>query len=355
MKIAHRTILKELCLTFLLSLVALNFFLLMEKVLKLSRLLSGVGASILDMAEMILHIQPQLMLLTIPMSLLLSTLLTYGRLNADGELTALRAAGMPFRVISFPVFALGSACFVFGLLVSFYLSPLSALKLRDSILRIIVQRAPTAIEAGIFNTSFRDLVILVRDKPGPDRMRGIFIYDSRDKKQPKVLTAKEGRVFADGSANISLYLKEGSIHIGKHDGSTEIFFAGYNISLNLSMEGPGRKNSEMTPSELLREAKKRAPRERTPLFLELHRRLSLPFLCLFLTLLGPPLALLSGKSGRLGGLTTGLAVFTVFYIVLVYGENMAQSGRLPHYLGAWLPVIMLGASSLWAFRKVNSR
>lgn len=355
MKIAHKTTLRELGLTFLLSLVSLNFFLLMEKVLRLSRLLSGVGASLQDFAKIIFYIQPQLMLLTIPMALLLSTLLTYGKLNADSELTALKAAGMPFRDISFPVFVLGIVCFLLGLLVSFYISPLSALKVRGSIVKIISQRAPMAIEAGVFNTSFKDFVILVRDKPTPDRMLGLFIYDSRNQKEPKVLTAREGRIYSDSGSNFSLYLKDGYIHIGKTEGSTEIFFDGYNLSLNLTVEGPLRKNSEMTPFELLGETKKRDAQERIPLLLELHRRLSLPFLCLFLMFLGPPLALVSGKSGRLGGLTTGLVVFTVFYIILVYGENMARSGKVPHYVGAWFPVLLLGVSSLWAFRKADSR
>ncbi|MGD1074865.1 MAG: LptF/LptG family permease [Thermodesulfovibrionales bacterium] len=355
LKIIHKAILKELGVTFLLSLVSLNFFLLMEKVLRLSRLLSGVGASIQDMAMIIFYIQPQLMLLTIPMSLLLAVLLTYGRLNADSEFTALRAAGMPFRNIVVPVFVLGTGCFLCGLLVSFSLSPAAAIELRNSITKIIMERAPLAIEAGIFNTSFKELVILVRDKPAPDTMRGIFIYDDRNQKEPKVLTAKEGRIRTDVNAALSLYLKDGFIHIGRGEGSTEIFFDGYNLSLSLMFDEPSRKNSELTPFELLGEAQKRTGQDRIPFLLEFHRRLSLPFLCLFLMFLGPPLALVSGKSGRLGGLTIGLAIFTVFYIILIYGENMARSGKVPHYVGAWTPVVMLGIASLWAYRKAASR
>ena len=354
-KIVYRAILKELLLTFSLSLVSLNFILMMEKVLRLSRVLSGVGASLSDMTKIILYLQPQIMILTIPMSLLLATLLTYGRLNADNELTILKTAGMSFGRISLPVLLFGSLCFVMGLLVSFTLGPLGANKVRDTITRIVTQKAPMAIEAGIFNTSFRDIVILVREKPASDEMRGIFIYDNRNRKEPKVLTAKEGRVYADREFNLSLYMKDGFIHIVRPGGSTEIFFTGYNLSLNLSVEGPTRKNSEMTPGELLGEAEGKEPKEKIPFFLELHRRLSLPSLCLLLMFLGPPLSLVSGKSGRLGGLTIGIAVFTIFYVMLVYGENMARTGRIPHYAGAWLPTVIIGACSLAAFRKAGSR
>ncbi len=355
LKIIHRAILKELAVTFALSLVFLNFILMMEKVLRLSRILSGVGASVSDMIRIVIYLQPQIMMLTIPMSLLLSTLLTYGRLNADNELTVLRTAGMSFGGITKPVLFFGSLFFLFSLFVSFSLGPLGARKMRDTIAQIVTQKAPMAIEAGIFNTAFKDIVILVHDKPRSDMMRGIFIYDSRDSKEPKVLVAKEGRVYADRENNLSLYMKDGFIHIARPEGATEVFFEGYNLSLNLAVEGPARKNAEMTPLELLQEAKAKGPKERISFLLELHRRLSLPSLCLLLMFLGPPLSLLSGKSGRLGGLTLGIGVFTLFYIMLVYGENMARTGKIPHYIGAWLPTLVIGISSCLAFRKAAVR
>ncbi|HUO78374.1 MAG TPA: LptF/LptG family permease [Thermodesulfovibrionales bacterium] len=355
LKIIHLSILKELVATFLLSVICLNFILMMEKVLRLSRVLSGVGASLSDMIRIILYLQPQLMILTIPMSLLLSTLLTYGRLNTDNELTILRTAGMSFRHISRPVFILGTASFVMGLLVSFSLGPYGAIQMRKSIATIVTQKAPLAIEAGIFNTSFKDIVILVRDKPAADEMKGIFIYDNRNAQEPKVLVAKEGRVYADKEYNLSLYMRDGYIHITRNEGSTELFFDGYNLSLNLAMESSSRKNSEMTPFELLALARKNEPKEGIPFLLEFHRRLSLPSLCLLLMFLGPPLSLLSGKSGRLGGLSLGIGVFTLFYIMLVYGENMARTGVVPHVIGAWTPVLIIAVSSLLAFMKVESR
>ncbi len=356
MKIIHKAVLKELAQLFLLSLVSLNFILMMDRVMRMSRLLSGVGASLSDMVKIILCLQPQLMILTIPMSLLLATLLTYGRLNADSELVILRAVGMSFRGISAPVFIFGFFCFLGGLLVSFWLAPFGAVKMRETISTIVRQKAPMAIEAGIFNTAFKDVVILVRDKPSSGSMKGIFIYDNRNKKEPKVLVAKEGEITADNKNNLSLHMKNGYMHIARDEGSTEIFFDGYNLSLNVATESPSRKTGEMTPAELLDAAsKEKDPNEAIQYRLEFHRRLSLPSLCLLLIFLGPPLSLLSGKAGKLGGLIIGMGVFTVFYVMLVYGENMARAGHLPDYAGAWTPVAVIGAASLLSFRKAASR
>ncbi len=47
--------------------------------------------------------------------------------------------------------------------------------------------------------------------------------------------------------------------------------------------------------------------------------------------------MMAGKTGRLGGLTIGLSVFTVYYMLLVYGENLVRAGKVSHYIGAWSP------------------
>jgi lipopolysaccharide export system permease protein len=193
MKIIHRSILKELSFTFIISLACLNFILMMEKLLRLTRFLSGVGTSMTDMAKLILFIQPQLFLLTIPMSLLLSTLLVYGRLNVDNELVILRSSGMDFRGISRPVVVLGFICFLLNIAVSFYIGPRSSVALREEITNIIRVRTPLAIEEGRFNTYFKNTLIIVKEKVSDNELRGIFIYDSKNKQEPRVVMARRER------------------------------------------------------------------------------------------------------------------------------------------------------------------
>jgi len=351
----HKEILKELAFTFVLSLISLNFILIVEKILRLSRLLSVVSASILDMLMIILYLQPPMMILTLPMSLLVATLVTYGRLNADNELIILRVSGMPFKKIAAPVFAVGISCFLAGLLISFYLAPLSMVKLRKTISNIISMRAPAAIEEGIFATLFKDITLFVNEKPDATRMKEIFIYDERNKNEPKIVMAKEGRISVTDELDISFFLKDGYMQIIKKDNVTELFFEGYNLSLTLAAEQPAKKNSELTPFELLRDAKGAPPQAAIPLFLELYRRLSLPSVCLILMLLGPPLSLLSGRTGRLGGLTIGFSVFAVFYILLIYGENLARTGKISHYIGGWSPAVLLGLFAIWIFKRESGK
>ncbi|MDH4230740.1 MAG: LptF/LptG family permease [Nitrospirota bacterium] len=352
LKIIYKTIIKELFLSFLITLAFLNSILMMEKLLRLSRLLSGVGASVYDMARIILLLQPQLMLLTIPMSLLLATLLVYGRMNMDNEIIIMKAAGMNFRQISFPVIMLGILCFSASVLVSFSLGPKSSAMLRETITEIITLRSTVSVEEGAFNTSFKDIVIMVKEKKSRDALGDIFIYDSRDPKEPKVLMAKEGRFFIQDGLNIGLYLENGYVNITRTGSTTEMFFDKYNMTLALESESPSPKKMEFTPLQLLRDAKQTDTQKKSAaLYLEFHRRLSLPAVCLILIFMGTPLALLSGKSGRLGGLAIGLLVFTVYYMLLIYGENLVMAGKVSHLIGAWSPCALLGVVAFILFRR----
>ncbi len=355
MKIIHRSILKELSLTFVISLACLNFILMMEKLLRLTRFLSGVGTSMTDMAKLVLFIQPQLFLLTIPMALLLSTLLVYGRLNIDNELVILRSSGMDFSGISRPVLILGFICFLLNIAVSFYVGPRSSIALREEITNIIRVRTPLAIEEGRFNTYFKNTLIIVKEKVSDNELRGIFIYDSRNKQEPRVVMAREGKIFEQEGLNIDFLLKDGYINITNGDSMTELFFKKYNLMLRLEAGAPDRKNAELTPPELVEKMGKVDRHQVLSLYLELDRRLSLPFLCIVLIFFGPSLSLLAGRSGKLGGLTLGLAVFTIYYMMLIYGENLVRAGKIPHYIGAWIPTLILGVFALYTFRRESAR
>jgi lipopolysaccharide export system permease protein len=341
----------ELAIAFIMSLLFLNFTLMMEKLLRLSRILSGVGATSDDMARIVLYLQPQILILTIPMALLLATLLTYGRLNADNELIILKSCGMSFRQISKPVIFLGIICFGLSILMSFYLGPRGAEALRMKITEILTVRAPMTIEEGVFNTSFKDVVLLVKKKPTPETLSEIFIVDERKKDEQKVVVARQGTITQE-QGSLNFQLSNGQVSITKKNTVTELSFGSYQFKLTPSAEPATRKNSELTPPELLRAANE-SPDMRMSFLLEFHRRLSMPAVCLIVIFLGTALSLIAGKSGRLGGLTIGLGIFAAYYTLLLYGEKLARAETVPHFLGAWLSFIVLSTVSIIIFERVN--
>jgi lipopolysaccharide export system permease protein len=260
---------------------------------------------------------------------------------------------MSFRQITKPVVFLGIGCFFLSLFMSFYLGPRGAEALRLKITEILTVRAPMTIEEGVFNTAFKDIVLLVKNKPTPESLSEIFIIDERKKDEQKVVFAREGHIVKDHDS-LSFLLTQGRVYITKKDVITELLFGSYQFKLTPSVEQANRKNSELTPFDLLKEAREK-PAIAMGYLLEFHRRLSMPAVCLIVIFLGTSLALIAGKSGRLGGLTIGLMIFALYYTLLLYGEKLAQAGTVPHIVGAWLSFGILGVISLFVFERVNKR
>lgn len=355
MKLIHRYILRELLLSMAVSIPVLNFVLMMEKVMKLSRILSSVGASPKEMFSIILYTQPELLLVTIPMAFLLSVLYTYGKLNADNELMIMKASGMPFRQAAVPVFVLGMLCIVAGLFVSSRLEPAGKRAVRTSVSATLEKRAPDAIEPGVFNLIIKDVVVYARQKTD-DQLDGLFIYDQRKPDRPVVIYAGSGRITAAPETGGLLFkLKNGLVHITKGDRLIEIFFGNYNLVLPLSLEEPTMFLGELTPGELLVQARITPGGPGISRWLELYRRLSFPLFNVAVMLLAPVLALYSGKRARLGGLTMGTLVFSLYYVVLSYSERLASSAKVPPAVGGWGPLALLLVISGFLFYKADKK
>jgi lipopolysaccharide export system permease protein len=353
----HRSVLKELFTAFVLGLLTFNFILVTEKVLRLTKVFASVGASLTDMLKILLLMQPQITVLTAPIALLIAVLITYGRMGADNELVIMRASGMSFRQISMPVLLFGLACFVFTTAASFYAAPAGVKRLRETVSKTIARRAPLAIEEGIFNNAFRDIVLYVNERTPDGDLKDVFIYDERRKGEPTVLLAREGRIATTGDMNISFDLREGRIHIAKDNSTTVLSFGRYVLSFPFTLGSkPLHSFQELTPLKLWRAALgTRGEEEKTRILLELHRRLSLPALCLILMVLGPPLSLMAGRSGKMGGLAIGILVFALYYTAVVYTEGQAMAGKIPVWLGAWSPALVFGVVSALLFRRASLR
>lgn len=323
----------------------------MEKVLRLSLLITGLGASYTDVIRLVMLIQPQISMLTLPVAFLLSVLLTYGRLGFDRELTVMRSAGMRFRQFVRPLFYLSAVILLVSLTTSIYLMPRSARELRVSINALLRERAPLSIEPGLFFTAFRDILILVNVKPAPATLKGVFIFDGRDADSERVITAREGRLLTGDDISPGFSLRDGTIHIVSDDGSTEIEFEEYDFRIDMGAELLGRKRVEMSLSELYMESSSddRSGRDH---MIELQRRLSFPLLIIGLALLSGPLSMIAGRRGRLGGFVIGVMVFTSYYVALIYSENLVRSGSI-HYLACWIPLGILTVAGFLLYRRVE--
>src|SRR6266542_3243483 len=78
-----------------------------------------------SMVYLFLLALPQVLPLTIPFGVLIGILIGLGRLSSDGEITAMRAAGVPSRRVMYPVLTFAALAMVAAGYASLRLTPLS--------------------------------------------------------------------------------------------------------------------------------------------------------------------------------------------------------------------------------------
>src|ERR1041384_725374 len=79
--------------------------------------------SVESLAELVLLLIPFVISYALPMGILTGVLLALGRLSADHEVTAMRAAGLSLRRIARPLFLLGALGAALGLYINFETMP----------------------------------------------------------------------------------------------------------------------------------------------------------------------------------------------------------------------------------------
>lgn len=358
MMIIHRYIMRDLTASFVLALFALNVVMMTETVMRTAMLFANVGASATDLALVVLLVQPQVAVYTIPLALMVAVLLTYGRMNATYEIAVLRTSGMSLGSLATPAFILAACGLGLGLLFSCLIGPAGAAKTNQLIRSVLSSRAPYAIEEGIFTSAFRDVVIFVEKKPSRDMMKDVFIYDDRTPGRPTVLTASGGRIDSAGGSELSLALTDGTMHMGNASAATDITFESYTLSLPVEAEVSRArfKTAEMTPPEILRAASTMEAKWRKDYaIMEFHRRFTLPLMAVCVALFSLPLSFMAGRTGKLGGVGLGFAVLVGFYVLSAVAEGMFKSGSIPGAVAGWAPLAALFAFSVYVFRREAAR
>jgi len=236
--ILPRYIFREIVSSALLGTALFTFVLFLRTVGQLFELLVRRTASGEMVAYLFALTLPQTLTLTIPMGVLVGILIGLGRMSGDGEVIAMRAAGIPTRRFIWPVTAFALLGLAASATVSIYLSPRALREsyriqnqLRSSLLSAEIQ--PRVFEEGFHNT-----ILYVRDvSPGPVvRWRSVFLADLRPPQErssasgnanitgPRITVAEEAIAVPDLDKNqIQLHLIRG----GTHEQSTDAQYFDY--------------------------------------------------------------------------------------------------------------------------------
>lgn len=364
MQTIDRYFLGELLPPFVLNIFFFTLLFLITKLPEISDLIVNYQVSTLSVFRLLSYSAPLFMQFTIPMSVMVSVMITFLRFSGDMEITALKAGGYSlWRFLpSVSFFCLLAAALT--LLVTVYGIPWGKVGAKQLLIDLSSQHGRMAVKPMVFNDLFADITLYAAEI---DRETGeltdVFIEDLRAEEGLGTITAPRGRIHTnpeDGSA--ILRLSDGMILREEGGGGVHaISFKRYDLMLDFAENTSSiriKKNDEdeMSLSEfrnyLSKEAKDTsAYRE---VLIAFHEKFSLPVACMVLGFLALGLGVRPMARKSQAGMAVGLFYFVLYYALLTMGRTFGESGVFPPAFAVWTPNILLFMAGSWLFIRLVS-
>jgi len=365
--IVSRYVFKELIPPFVISLLFFTFIFLMAKILDITNLVVNYGISIFTVFLMIIYTVPNFLVFVIPMSVMMTVLLTFLRMSSDNEIVALKAGGVSIYSLLVPVFAFCLIGSVLTSVMAVYGLPWGRLAVKELAFEIASSNLNIGLKERTFNDGFKGVMLYVNKINIKDnKLIDVFIEDQRTKNIVSTVVAPKGEVFSEpDKLAFHLRLYNGTINqVDLEDRSVHaINFDSYDISIDLKKTVEASKGSQKDKKEMslteLRQYLSLADRKDSKYYsvlIEYHKKFSISFACFFLGFLAVPLGLLSSRAKRSFGLGLGLVFFLLYYLLLSAGNVFGEAGVYPPVVGMWVPNMVMGGIGLYLFKRaVNER
>lgn len=360
MRIFDRYIFKELMTPFMMSLAALCFIMFTKEMLRLVELLVSKGVGIMPVLNIVAHLMPSFLVLTLPIACLISSITTFSRMSYDNEIIAMRAAGVSLLRIARPVVVFSFLVFLLTLYLSQWGQPWSNVSLKRLAISLIQDQLTLALDRGVFNEPTKGLMIYVPEPRDGHKAEGIFIADQRDPAKPFIVTAKTFSMLQDPKhKQLGFRLFEGTIHaipqnITEHH---QVTFGTYDLKMDIpssfKQSKPGRRGYDY----LIDQLDKSGWRDTNSLrrLMEYYKDLGFPVATLILGILGLPVGIVSKRSGNIGGFAVGILIMVGFFLLNVVGEFFVTTLILHPFAGAWFPNVVLILITCFLFYRASQR
>lgn len=416
MVIIWRHILRTHIAPFIFSVFLLMGIFLLQFLMKYLDQLAGKGLSAFTILQLITLNLAWMLVLAVPMAVLIATLMAFGQLSSTHQVTALKASGVSFYRMLFPVFLASIVVCYLMILFNNDVLPDANHKTKVLTTQISLKKPTLTIIPGMFIPLVEGHTILVKKTyEQSNDLEWVTIFDYSKPFQSNIVTALYGTIsFSSDYRKLVLDLREGEIHQTQNKGKEEyriIRFTKHRITLNAegfslpsigeSMTSRGdrelsaqdmqhrvdslqalQQNAEervkqaeqeivkFTQSDSLRKmhARQLAILESTlqnnkllaqlydlearKYLVEIHKKYAIPFACVVFVFIGAPLGIMA-RRGTFGiSASLSLGFFTLYWACLRGGEVLADRGIVDPWLSMWIANIMLGLFGIYITYRV---
>jgi len=390
--------------TFLATLAVFTFVLSIGGLFKLTDLVTrGVPAG--PIFRVFVSGLPSALGFAIPVSAITATLLVFGRLSADSEITAMRACGISLWQITRWMLPVAVLLLLACLYINSELMPHSHYARRTATAQLGVINPVDLIEEGRTIREFDGLSLYVERKRG-NVLEHIRIFDQREKGYTREIKAAQGVVSMPTNSNdIVLLLEQVTIDPFSFDSPGKADAARWPIRIEDARRSAvyRRRDKDLTLVELYvgaralraeaqmldvqvaelnaeaaalnamrahaegegplpvkaasddgiesRSTEQRASAMR--MMVEFHKRLALSGACFAFVFLGIPLGVRSHRKESSLGIGISLLAVFVFYMFIILAEQLAAYPQYRPDLLNWIPIVLSFLAGILMIRRLH--
>lgn len=388
MSIFDRYTLREHVAPFVFAFCVIMFVLILKLMLDIMDMLITKGVPLAIMGQLFVYNLAWMVALVVPMSVLVASVMAFGRMGADGEIVAMKAAGISMYRIVTPELIIAAFLTVGMIWFNDRVLPEANYRARNLNAAITFYKPTLTLKdrEGQFVSDIPSITIRADSiNYATDELRGVTLFRSYRDKYVDAIVAESGRIVADSERNrMTLELFKGQIHhfdpehpVRYVRNDFQEFFQHFSVNLGFDtshksnrsdrtktiemMRGdivriqrlndaierdrallqPGRPGYDATVARL-EEERRGHNREIYTLLVEIHKKYSIPFASLVFVLIGSSLGILVKRSGVSIGIGLSIGFFTLYYLGLIGGESIADRMLVAPWIAMWAPNIILG-------------
>ena len=448
MNTLNKYLFKQSLIPFVLSVGVITTVLFLQFLIRAVDRFLGKGLDALTIFEYLYLNLAWIIALSVPMSLLISSVMTFGRMAQQNEITALKSAGVNLYNIIKPALWFGTFVAIGLCIFNNFILPEMNYNARLLARDIYKKKPELSIEPGYFVDMIPQYTMIVKEMDGKD-FKDVKIFSKNQESEQTTIYANEGSLSSNGNM-ITINLINGEIHeidLSDYDYYRKIRFKTHQITismdelmLNRTTES-SRTDREMRVPQMINEIEKnklliaqiyeridkvkaeigitdpsansleniekevdklkqstvdttvqdQQYNENVPIpnienkqyilsltnnarqfkneftlienyektnnkfKVEIHKKFTLAIACILFTLVGAPLGILVRNGGMTIASGLSIAFFLIYYILLIWGEQLADRNLLNPGLGSWLPNIILFVSGMIILKLSNKK
>lgn len=361
MRILDKYILKELLGPFLFGICAFSsVFIGTSTLFRIAQYVTKYGAAVTTVLKLFIYSLPSIVVLTFPMSMLLASLLSFGRLSGSSEITAMRSGGLSFSRLALPVFIVAFFVSLFASAFNELVVPAANARYNHIVQYEIERNTRPATQEHVViknvqGENIQRLTYARKFDEATSTMSAVTVQEF-DKDQLVRVENAEKAIWDKGQwtmYNGVIYdlTPEGQLERSMHFERQAMPEERTPSAIALEQKKP----EEMTIRELKQQIRAlQAEYVKTSVYeVELHQRLAIPMASFVFALIGTPLGLQPHRSSSSIGLGISIIIIFIYYTIMTVTTALGQGGALPAVLATWLPNIIGIAAGLVLVRRAS--